>query len=48
MDASCPTLSNANIFEMLKRGKSNEKSGKRVAEEAQTAAWKEIACLQEG
>lgn len=46
--ASYPTLSNANIFEMLKKGKFNEKSGKKVAEKVQTAARRETACLQEG
>lgn len=42
--ASYLTLCNANLFE---RGKSNEKSGKRVVEEVQTAVWWEIACLEE-
>lgn len=37
-------LCNANLFE---RGESNEKSGERVVEEVQTAAWWKIACLQE-
>lgn len=32
----------------LREGTLNEKSGKIVVEKAQTAAWKEIAFLQEG